>query len=176
MPKQLYLEFFSYCKGLLSVIEKTIPFSKQRIFYIHDVKNSLTGGHLFYKTIQAAICISVTFKIFSNYITKESVYVLDSPNNCLLLEPQDWHTIYDFSEGSILYVLASEEFLLNNHICTEIHYPVAPHLQEGYKDLIVGELPVSELLHSTLLSLPISYAHTISDIKKVCEVINRFEV
>ena len=69
-----------------------------------------------------------------------------------------------------------KEFLLNNHIGTEIHYPVAPHLQEGYKDLIVGEFPVSELLHSTLLSLPISYAHTVSDIEKVCEVINRFEV
>jgi dTDP-4-dehydrorhamnose 3,5-epimerase-like enzyme len=110
MPKHLYFSTFSDDRGSLSVIEKIIPFPIKRIFYIYDVKNSVRGGHRHHKTIQAAICISGACKIFSSNGTKESVYVLDSPNKCLVLEPEDWHTMYDFSEGSILLVLASEEF------------------------------------------------------------------
>lgn len=110
MPKQLHLETFSDDRGSLSVIEKIIPFPIKRIFYIYNVKNSVRGGHRHHKTIQAAICISGACKIFSNNGNTESVYVLNSPNKCLILEPEDWHTMYDFSEGSILLVLASEEF------------------------------------------------------------------
>ena len=116
MPKQLHLPTFSDERGSLSVIEKIIPFLIKRIFYIYDVKNSIRGGHRHHKTIQAAICISGECKIFSNNGKNESVYLLDSPNKCLVLEPEDWHTMYDFSEGAILLVLASEEFDAEDYI------------------------------------------------------------
>jgi len=68
-----------------------------------------------------------------------------------------------------------KSFLLKNSIQTEIHYPVPAHKQEGYthyfNQLI---LPVSEEIHSTTLSLPISFATTIEEVKIVIAVINRF--
>ncbi|MDA8612552.1 DegT/DnrJ/EryC1/StrS family aminotransferase [Candidatus Pelagibacter bacterium] len=63
-------------------------------------------------------------------------------------------------------------YLLENGIKTEIHYPVAPHKQSAMKGLIDGEYPISEQIHNTTLSLPISYFHTKEDIVKVCEVMN----
>ncbi|QKF66483.1 dTDP-4-amino-4,6-dideoxygalactose transaminase [Arcobacter venerupis] len=67
-----------------------------------------------------------------------------------------------------------KEYLLNNNIKTEIHYPLAPHKQKAMKGIIDGDYPISEEIHNTTLSLPISYFHTKDDILKVCEVLNRF--
>ena len=65
-------------------------------------------------------------------------------------------------------------FLLKNGVNTAIHYPVPPHLQPCMKGLTEGEFPISEKIHETILSLPISYGHSVKDIETVCKVLNRF--
>ena len=66
-------------------------------------------------------------------------------------------------------------FLLENNIKTEIHYPVPPHLQKAYKSHFEGQsFPISEEIHATTLSLPISYCHTEEEIEKVVEALNHF--
>jgi dTDP-4-amino-4,6-dideoxygalactose transaminase len=67
-----------------------------------------------------------------------------------------------------------KEFLLKNNIKTEIHYPLAPHKQKAMDGIIDGEYPISEEIHNTTLSLPISYFHTKEDVMRVCEVMNKF--
>ena len=69
---------------------------------------------------------------------------------------------------------ALKKFLLENNVQTEIHYPVAPHNQEGYQYILSGSYSISEYLHAHLLSLPISFAHTEEEIHYVCEVLNLF--
>jgi len=69
---------------------------------------------------------------------------------------------------------ALREYLLKNEIKTDIHYPVAPHKQNAMKDIIEGEYPISEEIHKTTLSLPISYFHTPDDVSRVIDVMNRF--
>jgi dTDP-4-amino-4,6-dideoxygalactose transaminase len=66
------------------------------------------------------------------------------------------------------------EYLLKNGIKTDIHYPVAPHKQNAMKGIIEGEYPISEIIHKTTLSLPISYCHTKDDIHRVVDVMNKF--
>jgi dTDP-4-amino-4,6-dideoxygalactose transaminase len=68
-----------------------------------------------------------------------------------------------------------KEYLLQNNIKTEIHYPVAPHKQEAMRDIIIGDFPISQEIHNTVLSLPISYFHSEENIYQVCKVINRFD-
>jgi dTDP-4-dehydrorhamnose 3,5-epimerase-like enzyme len=116
MAYLINLPTFSDDRGSLSVVEKVLPFAIKRIFYIYDVKNSERGGHRHHKTVQAAICISGECKIYSNDSVNENIYHLNSPSKCLLLETKDWHTMYDFSEGAILLVLASEEFDASDYI------------------------------------------------------------
>ena len=65
--------------------------------------------------------------------------------------------------------------LLENGIGTEVHYPVPPHRQEALSHLISGEYPISEEIHRTTLSLPISYAHTKDEIDYVINVLNAFK-
>jgi dTDP-4-amino-4,6-dideoxygalactose transaminase len=66
------------------------------------------------------------------------------------------------------------EYLFQNGIKTEIHYPVPPHKQRAFQGVIEGEYPISEEIHNTTLSLPIAYFHTEEDILKVCEVLNKY--
>ncbi len=66
------------------------------------------------------------------------------------------------------------EFLLNHDIKTEIHYPIPPHKQKAMKGIIEGDYPVSEEIHSTTLSLPVSYSHTSDDVLKVIETLNSY--
>jgi len=65
-----------------------------------------------------------------------------------------------------------KEYLLKNGIKTEIHYPLSPHRQKAMQGIIEGEYPISDEIHNTTLSLPISYFHTQQDILKVCEILH----
>lgn len=66
-------------------------------------------------------------------------------------------------------------FLLKNNVGTEIHYPVAPHKQAAMRGILdSGRFPISEEIHETTLSLPISFFHTEDDILKVIEIMNKF--
>lgn len=68
-----------------------------------------------------------------------------------------------------------KSYLLEHHIKTEIHYPVAPNKQKAMNGILDQlQTPISEEIHRTTLSLPISYHHTEQDILKVIEVMNRF--
>ena len=110
MAKLLNLKTFCDDRGNLTVIEKVIPFDIKRIFYIYGVDESERGKHRHRKTVQAAICLKGTCTIFSYDGSRKDTFVLDTPDKCLILEPQDWHKMYAFSPDAILMVLASEYF------------------------------------------------------------------
>lgn len=110
------LKTFTDTRGNLTVIEKVVPFDIKRIFYIYGVDDSKRGGHRHHKTVQAAVCIKGSCTIFNSNGEKEEVFVLDKPNQCLIIQPEDWHTMYDFSEDAILMVLASEYFNNDDYI------------------------------------------------------------
>jgi dTDP-4-amino-4,6-dideoxygalactose transaminase len=70
---------------------------------------------------------------------------------------------------------ALRRYLLDNGIKTEIHYPIPPHQQKAIAHIFrKASFPVTEKIHSTILSLPISYIHTREDVEKVIDVISKF--
>lgn len=67
------------------------------------------------------------------------------------------------------------EYLLKNNIKTEIHYPIAPHNQQALQGFFKKQkFPISEKIHNTTVSLPISFFHSEKDIYKIIETINKF--
>jgi hypothetical protein len=110
MPELLQLTSFSDKRGCLTVIEKIIPFEIKRIFYIYGVDNSVRGKHRHHKTHQAAICIAGSCVISNHNGNEQEDFLLDSPDRCLLLFPQDYHWMHKFTKDAILLVLASEYF------------------------------------------------------------------
>ena len=119
MAHLINLKTFCDQRGNLTVIEKVIPFNIKRIFYIYGVDSSVRGKHRHKTTIQAATCIQGKCMIWNNDGKKKEEFILDSPDKCLILEPADWHKMYNFSPDAILMVLASEYFDYNDYIFEE---------------------------------------------------------
>jgi len=118
MAKLIDLNTHTDKRGNLTVIEKIIPFEIKRIFYIYGVDDSVRGGHRHKKTRQAAICLKGSCSIYNNNGVNSSTFRLDLPSKCLILEPEDWHTMSNFTPDAILMVLASEYFDNDDYIFT----------------------------------------------------------
>lgn len=81
-----------------------------------------------------------------------------------------------------LFVIQSEQrdnlqhFLSENHIKTQIHYPIPPHLADCYKKLGYkeGSFPITEKYAKQIISLPLYEGMTDYEINYVSDVINRF--
>jgi dTDP-4-amino-4,6-dideoxygalactose transaminase len=68
-----------------------------------------------------------------------------------------------------------KEYLLKNGVKTEIHYPIPPHRQKAMQGILdKGDYSISEEIHATTLSLPISFGHSQDEICKVIEIMNNF--
>ncbi|MCB9335179.1 MAG: FdtA/QdtA family cupin domain-containing protein [Flavobacteriales bacterium] len=104
------LKTFTDSRGNLTVIEKVIPFDIKRVFYIYGVDDSVRGGHRHHQTIQAAICIQGSCIISNDNNAKKEEFILDAPNKCLILNPEDWHQMHHFTKDAILMVFASEYY------------------------------------------------------------------
>lgn len=70
-----------------------------------------------------------------------------------------------------------EKYLNDAGIGTTIHYPIAMHLQEAYRDLGFdkGAFPIAEEIADTELSLPMFYGISDEQLDYVIERINMFE-
>jgi dTDP-4-dehydrorhamnose 3,5-epimerase-like enzyme len=110
MAYLIKLNTYSDVRGNLTVIEKQVPFDIKRVFYIYGVDESVRGKHRHHKTIQAAVCIKGSCKISNDDGSEVKQFILNSPEKCLLICPQDFHWMYEFTEDAILLVLASEPF------------------------------------------------------------------
>jgi dTDP-4-dehydrorhamnose 3,5-epimerase-like enzyme len=106
--------------GFLSVFEHLMPGSIERVYFIYGVPDeSVRGGHMHRQTWQGLICLNGSCKIYiQESPEKDYVVDLDSPSKCLLLKPSDWHEMYEFSEGSILIVLANKNYDPEDYIDT----------------------------------------------------------
>lgn len=69
---------------------------------------------------------------------------------------------------------ALQAHLSQNQIQTLIHYPIAPHKQECYKEWNSISLPITEKIHAQELSLPISPVLGLEEAKEVVRAINEF--
>ena len=67
-----------------------------------------------------------------------------------------------------------QKYLTEKGIQTIIHYPTPPHKQGAYKEWNNLSFPITEEIHNTILSLPISPVMADSEIEKVVEVVNEY--
>lgn len=119
MASLVVLPTFTDSRGSLTVIDQILPFEIKRVYYIYKA-NSLRGQHRHKKTMQALICTSGSCEIFVDHRPQEQVFLLNSPNQCLILQPEDWHTMDKFSSDCVLLVLASEHFDKEDYIAEKL--------------------------------------------------------
>lgn len=70
---------------------------------------------------------------------------------------------------------ALQQHLLDSGINTVIHYPIPPHHQQAYKNLVDSVLQLTVDIHNEVLSLPISPVMTDEQVKFVINACNDFK-
>ena len=68
------------------------------------------------------------------------------------------------------------KYLENNNIGFDIHYPLPPYRQEALKNMNFDRFKVSDIIHNTILSLPISTMYEKEDIRRITKIINQFKL
>ena len=107
-------------RGHLVVIEgnKDIPFDIKRIFYIYGSDpNVIRGQHANRETEFVLVNVAGKSKV-KVYDGKgnEAIFILNRPHTGIYLPTMVWKDMYDFSEDSVLLVLASEAYNPNEYI------------------------------------------------------------
>jgi len=67
-----------------------------------------------------------------------------------------------------------QQWLTAQGVQTLIHYPVAPHKQPAYSEYADKYLPLTELIHQQVISLPLYPTMSDDAIEKVITAINDF--
>lgn len=87
----------------------------------------------------------------------------------------DFHDVYHIYNVRHVRRDALRHYLLENGVDTRIHYPTPPHRQKALANLFgAAQFPVSEEIHATTVSLPISPIHTEKEIAQVIDLMNAF--
>jgi len=69
---------------------------------------------------------------------------------------------------------ALHDYLEHNGVGTVIHYPIAPHKQECYKEWNGMSLPITEMIADQELSLPIGPTIALEEVDHIIKLINDF--
>ena len=67
-----------------------------------------------------------------------------------------------------------QAYLTEKGVQTVIHYPIPPHRQPAYTEWHDLKLPITEKIHETIISLPISPVMTEGEVAEVIAAVNRF--
>jgi hypothetical protein len=94
-------------RATLTVLED-FPFPIKRAYFMQGMDTTeVRGNHSHKKNRQIVICVRGSFR-FNKKVLFQNDYVI--------LEPEEWHTMFAFTPDCIILVLASEEYDENDYI------------------------------------------------------------
>ncbi len=141
--------------------------------YVHDYK----GCNSRIDEIQAAVLdVKLLYLDDENNRRKEiaSLYInkVQNPLIHLPLSERDsvWHIFPVFCERRD----ELQQYLRENGVETQIHYPIPPHKQQCFKEWNQQSFPITEQIHSQELSIPCHQAMTKEEVDMIIDLLNSF--
>ena len=145
-------------------------------------RNERIGYNSRLDELQAAI-LSVKLEHLDEWNARRSVLAtryleglrlsnLALPGLALGVEPV-WYTFVVRSEHRD----ALSAHLSGRDVATMVHYPIPPYRQQAYAGTSLARvvLPISDLLHRQVVSLPISPQHSLGDVEEVISAVVEFD-
>ncbi len=118
IAKRIKLPKIEDHRGNLSIIENnTIPFVSKRVYYLYDVPSGARrGGHAHKEQHEFLIALSGSFDVIIDDGENKETFILNKPDEGLLIPKGCWRELENFSSGGICLVLASAEYLEEDYI------------------------------------------------------------
>lgn len=102
-------------RGVITVMEDALPFAVQRVYWITGAGGKTRGGHRHHVTRQGLVATTGCVRVDLEDGKRSGSVTLDGPSRCLIVEPEDWHTM-TFGPGATLLVFASHLFDPDDYI------------------------------------------------------------
>ena len=121
-------------RGQLVALEamKDIPFRIKRVYYIYDtLPGVVRGKHAHRNLEQILVCVHGSCKVSLDDGCERKEILLDQPTLGLYISNDTWREMYDFSEGAVLLVLASEHYDESDYIRDYSQFLNMVHNQRG---------------------------------------------
>lgn len=106
-------------RGSLIALEqfKEIPFEIKRIYYIFNTGQGIIRGNHAHKDLkQVLVCVNGSCRILLDDGNSREEFLLDEPDNGLLIEGLIWREMFDFSNDCVLLVLADDYYKPEDYI------------------------------------------------------------
>lgn len=111
LGRLITLHTISDPRGNLTVAEENIdfPFDLKRAYWIFDVpQGGNRGGHAHKRLRQVLVAVNGSFTVNLDNGKERKKYLLNNPEEGLLIDTEIWRTLDEFSSGAVCLVLASE--------------------------------------------------------------------
>lgn len=142
--------------------------------YVHDYQ----GLNSRIDEMQAAMLdVKLKYLDAENHRRQEiaSLYINKVKNPLIRIPQCDrdcvWHIFPVFCERRDLL----QQYLRDNDVETQIHYPIPPHHQKCYREWNHLRLPITEQIHAQELSIPCHQALTNEEADRVVDLLNHFK-
>ncbi len=106
-------------RGSLVAIEgdNDLPFSIRRVYYIYGVRpDVLRGAHAHKDLKQLLVAVSGSVTVLCDDGERKQEYILNRPDQGLLIEGLIWREMKNFTPDCVLLVLASKPYNRNDYI------------------------------------------------------------
>lgn len=103
-------------------------------------------------------------------------YLSEIKNKRLILPPSDhinqdaWHLFVVRTEHRDSF----KRFLSDKQIGFDIHYPIPPHKQKALAEFEKLDLPITEIIHQTIISLPLNSTLKEEEVDYIIESLNSY--
>ncbi|EIA0233131.1 DegT/DnrJ/EryC1/StrS family aminotransferase [Escherichia coli] len=143
-------------------------------------KNTYTGVNSRLDEIQAAM-LRVKLKYLDSdtnrrrTIAKKYLSKIKNPKIELPYIGEDENHVWHLFVIKTNYREALQRYMKDNGVQTLIHYPIPPHLQNAYSQYNKLSLPITEEIHKTVLSIPMSPTLSDEETNRVISIVNGFD-
>ena len=106
-------------RGMLVALEefKDIPFEIKRVYYMYDTKPGVRRGYHAHKNLeQILVCVHGSCDVLLDNGTEKKIVSLEKPYEGLYVPNDMWREMYNFSEGAVLLVFASDIYKEEDYI------------------------------------------------------------
>lgn len=106
-------------RGQLVALEefKDVPFQIKRVYYMYDTIRDMHRGRHAHKNLeQILVCVHGSCKVLLDDGAEQEVVSLDKPDEGIYISGITWRELFDFSDGAVIMVLASEPYHESDYI------------------------------------------------------------
>lgn len=99
-------------RGVISVLDKELPFEVKRVFWLHHIAEGKDrGAHALLGGSEIMMAVHGSFVVdLDDMVNKTSVLMDDNPAKGLIIRPGVWFRTHSYKNDGVSLILAEEEY------------------------------------------------------------------